>query len=156
MLKVILLVISAIFLYFMLITAISGVLRPVVAEAASEACPAGQEQAYQGSTLTCVPIGSAAGTTTQTKDYYPNSQIDDVSNNPIIKWIKDGINLLSAIVGIGAIIMIIIAGLQYSAARDNPQAIQAAKTRMVNVLIGLAAFIFMYAFMQWLIPGGVF
>lgn len=77
-------------------------------------------------------------------------------NNPIVVWLSFFINMLAAIVGIGAIIMVIVAGLQYSAARDNPQGIQAAKQKLTNVLIGIAAFVFMYAFLQWLIPGGVF
>lgn len=81
---------------------------------------------------------------------------DCVKSNPIMAWLTFFINVISAVIGVGAIIMVIFAGIQYSAARDNPQAIQAAKQKLINVLIGLAAFVFMYAFLQWLIPGGVF
>lgn len=84
------------------------------------------------------------------------SKSDCIKLNPIIQWVQFFINLITAIIGVGAVIMIIVAGLQYTAARDNPQAIQAARQKMVNVLIGIAAFIFLYSFIQWLIPGGVF
>jgi hypothetical protein len=52
--------------------------------------------------------------------------------------------------------MIAVAGVQYTTSRDNPQAVQAAKQKIWNVLIGLLAFFFLYAFVQWIIPGGVF
>ncbi|MFO0881998.1 MAG: hypothetical protein U0491_00930 [Candidatus Saccharimonadales bacterium] len=87
---------------------------------------------------------------------YPNSEKYSTDNNPIITWLKVAINIFAGIIGIGAVLMIIVGGLQYSAARDNPQAVQAAKTRIANVVLGLAAFIFLYAFLQWLIPGGAF
>jgi hypothetical protein len=87
---------------------------------------------------------------------YPTSQNYGIDNNPIIIWLKRFINLFAAIVGVGSIVMVTWGGLQYAAARDNPQAIQAARTKIANVVIGLAAFIFLYAFIQWLIPGGAF
>jgi len=76
-------------------------------------------------------------------------------NNPIVQWIVFGINIISALVGIGSIIMVIIGGIQYSAAGDNPQAVQAAKKKITNVLIGLATYISLYAMMNWVF-GGVF
>jgi cytochrome bd-type quinol oxidase subunit 2 len=79
-----------------------------------------------------------------------------LKENPIIKWLNIIINALAAIIGIAATIMIVVGGLQYASARDNPQAVQAAQERIRNVLIGLLTFIFFYAFIQWLIPGGVF
>ena len=76
-------------------------------------------------------------------------------NNPIVQWIVFGINIISALVGIGSIIMVIIGGIQYSAAGDNPQAVQAAKKKITNVLIGLATYVSFYAMTNWLIPGGL-
>ncbi|MBP9813339.1 hypothetical protein KBC51_02785 [Candidatus Saccharibacteria bacterium] len=80
---------------------------------------------------------------------------DCIEQNPIVKWLNILINLVAGIVGVGAILMIIWAGIQYTTARDNPQAITAAKQKILNVVIGIAAFIFMWAFLNWLIPGGV-
>ena len=65
------------------------------------------------------------------------------------------INLLAAGVGVLSVIMLVSAGIQYSASADNPQAVQAAKQRIYNVIIGLVTFFLLYGFLQWLIPGGV-
>lgn len=97
--------------------------------------------------------GSQSTTTTTPTSFYPE---DKSGMSAVSGWLKTFINLFSAVIGVGAVIMIIFAGIQYSAARDNPQAIQAAKQKIYNVLIGLGAFIFLWAFMQWLIPGGAF
>lgn len=120
----------------------------------------------------CVPVGGTEGqdngTTCPTSTFpaFPKPCTGEyicqgdsnecLKNNPIMQWTVYFINLLTSLVGVAAVIMIIIAGLQYAAARDNPQAIQAAKQRIINVLIGLVAFIFIYTFLQWLIPGGIF
>jgi hypothetical protein len=80
----------------------------------------------------------------------------DLANNPIIKWIEFFVNVLSVIIVAGSAVMIAIAGVQYTSSRDNPQAVQAAKQRIWNVAIGLISYFFLFAFMQWLIPGGIF
>jgi len=83
------------------------------------------------------------------------STSDCLKYNPMIQWIRFFINVLSALIGVIVIIMVTLAGIQYSSAADNPQGVQAAKKRIENVLVGLVAYIFLYAFLQWLIPGGV-
>ncbi len=78
-----------------------------------------------------------------------------LKNNPITTYINDAINFLSAGVGIIVIGMIILGGIQYSMAGDNPTATQAAKQRITNGLIALFIFLFLFAFLQWLVPGGL-
>jgi ABC-type maltose transport system permease subunit len=92
------------------------------------------------------------------RDYRCDSNDPDacIQNNPIIKWLNILINLVAGIVGVGAVLMVIWAGIQYTTARDNAQAVAAAKQKIINVVIGIAAFIFLYAFLNWLVPGGVF
>jgi len=63
-------------------------------------------------------------------------------------------NVLSALVGIVVVISIIIGGIQYSASSGDPQAASAAKKRIINALLALVAFGFIYAFLQWVVPGG--
>jgi hypothetical protein len=87
----------------------------------------------------------------QTSEY--NGSLKD---NPIIKWIQFFVNLLSVIIIAGSVVMIAVAGVQYTASRDNAQGTQKAKERIFNVFLGLVAFFFFYGFIQWLIPGGVF
>lgn len=77
-------------------------------------------------------------------------------NNPIVKDLNAVVNFLSIGVGVVVIGMIIVGGIQYSMAGDNSQATQAAKQRIMNAAIALLAYLFLFAFMQWLIPGGVF
>jgi hypothetical protein len=79
-----------------------------------------------------------------------------VQNNAITKDLQLIVNVLSAGVGIIIIGMIILGGTQYSMAGDNAQAITAAKQRITNALIALAAYLFLFAFLQWLVPGGLF
>ena len=80
----------------------------------------------------------------------------NLKDNPIVQDINVVVNFLSIGVGVVVIAMIIIGGIQYSIAGDNPQAVSAAKQRIINALIALVAYIFMFAFLQWLIPGGIF
>lgn len=58
-------------------------------------------------------------------------------------------------VGIAGTLGIVISGIQYLTARDNEQQMVKAKSRLINIIIGLAAYAFMWAFLQWLIPGGL-
>jgi hypothetical protein len=66
------------------------------------------------------------------------------------------VNVLSAGVGIVVTGMIILGGVQYILAGGNATAVTAARTRITNALIALLAFMFIWAFLNWLIPGGVF
>ena len=86
------------------------------------------------------------------------SEFDDIqqNDNPIIRDLESLINFLSIGVGVVVITVIIIGGIQYMTAGGNPQAVSAAKSRIINALIALVAFIFTFAFLQWLVPGGIF
>jgi hypothetical protein len=78
-----------------------------------------------------------------------------LNQNPIIKDVKTVVNFLSAGVGIVVVGSIIWAGIQYVMAGNNPNAVGAAKKRLQDTLIALLAFFFIYAFINWLIPGGL-
>ncbi|OGC80452.1 hypothetical protein A2943_00400 [Candidatus Adlerbacteria bacterium RIFCSPLOWO2_01_FULL_51_16] len=73
-----------------------------------------------------------------------------------VEDIQTVVNFLSAGVGIVVVAMIIIGGIQYTMAGDNPQAVSEAKSRIKNALFGLLAYALTFAFLNWLIPGGVF
>jgi len=79
-----------------------------------------------------------------------------LANNPIVLWITFFINLVSVLILVGASAMLVYAGVEYISAADNPQRVQAAKQHIINVIIGLVAYFFLFSFVQWLIPGGVF
>ncbi len=80
----------------------------------------------------------------------------DLNNNPIILWINFFINWASVIIVVGSIIVIAAAGVQYSAAAGDSGKIAEAKKRISTVLMALLAYFFLFAFIQWLVPGGVF
>jgi len=86
----------------------------------------------------------------------PAGECDSDSGNCIADDIQLVINVLAVGVGIVVTGMIVVGGLQYMLARDNAQAVQAAKSKILNAVIGLVAFIFVYAFLQWIVPGGLF
>lgn len=77
-------------------------------------------------------------------------------NCAIYAYLLIFINGLSAMVGIAVVGMIIYGGIQYSMSADDPQKVSAAKDKIKNAIIALVAYISLYAFLQWLIPGGVF
>jgi hypothetical protein len=73
----------------------------------------------------------------------------------IMKIISVGVNFLAAAVFVLAVILIILAGIQYTTSNGDPQKVAEAKKRIYNVILGIFAFIFLYAFLQWLIPGNI-
>lgn len=101
-------------------------------------------------------LAATSGCNNPNPSQCPQNQNSSLKDNPIVDDINVVVNFLSIGVGVVVIAMIIIGGIQYSAAGDNPQALTAAKQRIINALIALAAFLFIFAFLQWLIPGGVF
>ena len=76
--------------------------------------------------------------------------------NPILDVAFALFRFLSAGVGLVVIGSIIIAGIQYSASRGNPQATGAAIKRVTNALIGLLIYIFTFAILNFIVPGGLF
>lgn len=65
------------------------------------------------------------------------------------------INFLSILVGLVVTLAIVIAGIQYITANGNPQQVASAKGRIFNAILALMLFLFGWALLNWLIPGGV-
>ena len=70
------------------------------------------------------------------------------------KYINPLISLLSAAVGLVVVIAVIIGGIEYSSSGGDPLRAAAGRTHITNALLGLLAYILLYAFLQFLIPGG--
>ena len=77
-------------------------------------------------------------------------------NCGIVAYVVMFTRLLSGLVGIVVVIMIAVGGIQYATARDDPQAVSAARTRIRNAVLALVFYLVGIAFLQWLVPGGVF
>jgi hypothetical protein len=73
----------------------------------------------------------------------------------IVKYINPLINLLAALVGVAVTISIIVGGIQYASSGGDPQKVTLAKTRIRGAIIALITFIFLYALLNFLIPGGL-
>ena len=69
--------------------------------------------------------------------------------NPLIR-------VLSGLVGVAVAGSIILGGIQYSASGGDPQKAAKAKNRITNAIFALMAYLFIWAFLQFLVPGGVF
>lgn len=74
----------------------------------------------------------------------------------IVQHLKTLINVLSGLVGITVTIMIVWGGIQYSAARDNPQQAAQAKEHIKNAVLALVLYVFVVVGLNYLIPGGLF
>jgi hypothetical protein len=70
------------------------------------------------------------------------------------KYVVPVINFLAAMVGLIVTISIVIGGIQYSASGDDPQKVAAAKHRIINAILALGGFLFLWSFLQWVVPGG--
>ncbi len=73
----------------------------------------------------------------------------------ITKYVNPLVRLLSALVGIIVVISGIVAGIQYASSRDESAKVTAAKKRIYNTVLSLLAYLFLLAFLQWLLPGGL-
>ena len=86
-----------------------------------------------------------------------NTSVDALhpENCGITRYIQIFTNALSVLVGVTVIAMLVVGGIRYSSAGANPQAVSSAKKHIANALLALAIYVFMFAFLQWIVPGGL-
>lgn len=82
--------------------------------------------------------------------------VTDSNGSAIFDVLNIALQILTYGVGIVGTIGIVIAGIQYMTAKDNASQMANAKTRLIAIAIGLAAYAMIWAFLQWLLPGGIF
>lgn len=82
----------------------------------------------------------------------------DSNNNCdlVALYVNPFINILSIIVGLVVTASLIVGGIQYTASGGDSQRAAAAKSRISNTLLAMLAFMFLYAFLNFLVPGGLF
>ncbi len=115
-------------------------------------CPDGNAPDNNGLCPTCQKAGGCDyGKTTD-----PASKCNKKNCDLIAKYVNPTINVLSGLVGLIAAASIIFAGIQYSSSDGDPQKAAKAKSRITNTLLALIMYLFLFAFFQFLIPGGVF
>ena len=80
----------------------------------------------------------------------------DGSNCGIIALLNVIFNFVSGGIALAVIGNIIYAGIKYSMAQGDPSTAAKAKDRIRNAVIAFIMYLFLFAFIQWLIPGGIF
>lgn len=70
------------------------------------------------------------------------------------KYVNPLIALLSAAVGVVVVAAIIYGGIEYITSAGDPQKAAAGQKRIIEALIGLVAFVLLYAFLVFIVPGG--
>ena len=85
----------------------------------------------------------------------PTESEEDENSNPnaITDILKMVVNILSIGVGILGVLGITITGIQYLTAGGSEEKTKKAKRRMFEIILGLVAYVLIYAFLQWLLPG---
>lgn len=66
------------------------------------------------------------------------------------------INIMTAGVGILAVAGIVYGSVMYASAGGSAEQVKKAREIITNVVIGIIAYILMYALLNFLIPGGLF
>lgn len=79
-----------------------------------------------------------------------------LKSNPLIDQLDTVVNVLAGLVGVVCVAVIVLGGIQYSMARNNPQEVGAARKRIANAVVAMVAFMLLWGVLQWLVPGGVF
>ncbi len=80
---------------------------------------------------------------------------DDCHGTLLLKVLILVVNFLLAGVLVGGTVGIIWSGVQIMVARDSATMVANGKKRIIDVLIGISAFVFMYVILNFAIPGGV-
>ncbi len=83
-------------------------------------------------------------------------QCSGYGENPIIRAFVEIFNFFAVGIGILTVIGIILGGIKYITANGNSSQAEQGITIIVNAVIGLLLFIFMFSLINWLVPGGLF
>lgn len=99
------------------------------------------------------PTPVLASSDSNTKEY---AILNPPSNQNGISYLLNlAIKILTGLVAVAAVTSIILAGVQYASAGDSPEKVKAAKDRIAQTVIGILLYIFMFAILEFIIPGGV-
>ncbi len=77
---------------------------------------------------------------------------DRDGSDSIICLLRTAVDILSVGIGILAVIGITIVGIQYLTAGGNEEQTRKAKRRLFEIVIGIVAYVVIYALLQWLLP----
>lgn len=115
--------------------------NPVGAQDASCTAPGGVEGVEVSIPIngeTCVAVGD-----------------ENLQNNALFRYLVVFIQFLSIGVGFAVVGGIITGAYMYITARANASQVEKGKNWIINSIVGLLMYIFMYAILNFVIPGGI-
>jgi len=80
----------------------------------------------------------------------------DIENTGIWSILLLVINIMTVGVGILAVAGIVYGSVLYTSAGGSPDQVKKARTVIVNVVVGILAYLLMFSVLNFIIPGGVF
>ena len=132
-------------------TAILSLFLTVTPVFADNACSDYAEK--KGDGVSCVPTSSLMGEKTTSKSgetiYCACDSGNGSSITDILKLIVD---IMTIGIGILGVIGIVWSGIQYMTAAGDPGKVQKSKTRILEIVIGLAIYVTIYAILRFLLP----
>ncbi len=81
-----------------------------------------------------------------------NCSCDDGEGSSVTDTLNLVVDIMTIGIGILGVIGITIVGIQYLTAGGSEEKTRKAKRRMFEIVIGLVAYVVLYAFVKWLIP----
>lgn len=79
---------------------------------------------------------------------------DGEGEDAIFGIISDIIKVMTGLIGLVAVGAVVYGAILYGSSSDSPEGVKKAKDIWMNVAIGLIAFAFMFAILNFIIPGG--
>jgi hypothetical protein len=77
------------------------------------------------------------------------------SGGAIVAYLTYFLKLLNEAMGGLIVLVIVIAGIQYILSAGDPARVKAAKTRLTQAITALVLYMFMFAILNFLVPGGI-
>lgn len=105
------------------------------------------------------PVSLAVGSDAPQRCGEIKTSLVDCNNdggNPVVSLVLQVINFMAVGVGIAVVGGIIWGGLLYASSNGDSSKAKQGITAIVNSIIGLLFFMFMYALINFIVPGGIF
>ena len=77
---------------------------------------------------------------------------DDGNGSSVLNLLTTIVDIMAVGIGILGVIGITIVGIQYLTAGGSEEKTRKAKRRMFEIVIGLVAYVLIYALLKWLMP----
>ena len=81
-----------------------------------------------------------------------NCSCDDGKGSAVFHVLDLVVDIMTIGIGILGVIGITVVGIQYLTAGGSEEKTRKAKRRMFEIVIGLVAYVVLYAFVKWLMP----